>query len=623
MSKKPAAKQFQCFACFEDFKNSSTFCMHPSLNVVLCTSCFTKHGGKLWHQSSYFQKPSSDDHQQFCEICADGGSMLWCDRGSCSKCYCIECLKHWFPDYHLNALLEDKETPFECFACIDTSCEKLLDLKLSFPKNQKYKEFRSKTLVFQKYQRKSVFGILNDRIKKRKREDEQFELELEKKFKLVENKNPEKITKLKEQKKAQESKIQTTKINQNASKTRSAMKITNHKVQNVQNLGFKTRDPIKPRRSPRKSSDLIEIQISSDPKEKQIRLQKMLKIDTNQNFIEPKTVPTSPNEQDNPNPMKTVNSSVTLRTKPTSEPKLEHESKMLRVPSFTYKDGRRMESYEYKTTRYLASTKSSKTVGASELFVRKQENPRTTKSPKSSSSKPAKLSTPGTNEKPSRAKKPANETVKQSRSQIKKTKTVAKRAEQIRTLSDLEQPNKKILPVVKYFAISKLQNLKESKRYQHPDLMKINNLRFDGTMAVKKNAPGFKKNQTICKYPAKLIDIRDLGTKEAINNFESLFWVYMIDGSEPNTCKKDKTGSFYYISVLVKDAAAQMVAGGCRDCSNVEFIENGKDIDMKAICQIRGGQKLFNCYGKDYWSYKTDVRDPQCPVCKKCLINNE
>ena len=97
----------------------------------------------------------------------------------------------------------------------------------------------------------------------------------------------------------------------------------------------------------------------------------------------------------------------------------------------------------------------------------------------------------------------------------------------------------------------------------------------------------------------------------------------MIDGSEPNTCKKDKTGSFYYISVLVKDAAAQMVAGGCRDCSNVEFIENGKDIDMKAICQIRGGQKLFNCYGKDYWSYKTDVRDPQCPVCKKCLINNE
>ena len=98
---------------------------------------------------------------------------------------------------------------------------------------------------------------------------------------------------------------------------------------------------------------------------------------------------------------------------------------------------------------------------------------------------------------------------------------------------------------------------------------------------------------------------------------------HMIDGSEPNTCKKDKTGSFYYLSVLVKDAAAQMVAGGCRDCSNVEFIENGKDIDMKAVCQIQGGKKLFNCYGRDYWSQKTDVRNPQCPVCKKCLINNE
>ena len=536
MSKKPAAKQFQCFACFENFKNSSTFCMHPSLNVVLCTSCFTKHGGTLWHQSSYFQKRSSDNHQQFCEICADGGSMIRCDRKSCSKCYCIECLKHWFPGYHFNDLLENEETPFECFACVATSCEKLLDLKLSFPKNQKYEEFRSKTLVFQKYQRKSVFGILNDRIKKRKREDEKFNLELEKKIKLVENKNPEKVTKLKKQKEALESKIQNTRINQNASKTRSAIKITNHKVQNVQKLGSKTPDPIEPRRSPRKSSDLIEIQISSDPKEKQIRLQKMLKIDTNQNFIELETVPTSPNEQDNPDPMKTVNSSVTLRTKPTSEPKLEHESKTIRVPSFTCKDGRRIKSYEYKTTRHLASTKSSETVGASKSFLRKQENPilnmyqksaKTTISPKSSSSKPAKLSTPGTNEKSFRAKKPANETAKQSRSQIKKTKTVAKRAEQIRTLSDLEQPNKKILPVVKFFAISKLQNLKESKKYQHPDLMKINNLRFDGTMAVKKNAPGFKKNQTICKYPAKLIDIRDLGTKEAIKNFESLFWVYI------------------------------------------------------------------------------------------------
>jgi hypothetical protein len=272
-------------------------------------------------------------------------------------------------------------------------------------------------------------------------------------------------------------------------------------------------------------------------------------------------------------------------------------------------------SIETASKLKVDSSKSKQSSGSKDTLIRSSKVTKTTKL--STLSKPTKT------KKPTADEKPIIKILSKPTRPNKPTKIVAKRAEQIRTLSDLEQTNTKILPVVKYFAISKLQNLKESKRYQNPDLIKVNNQRFDGTMVVKKNAIGFEKGETICKYPAKLVDIRDLGSKEAINNFESLFWVYMIDGSEPNTCKKDKTGSFYYLSVLVKDAAAQMVAGGCRDCSNVEFIEHGKDIDMKAVCRIQGGQKLFNCYGRDYWSHKTDVRNPQCPVCKKCLINNE
>jgi len=632
MSKKlastvPMSSQFQCYSCFEHFTNSSRFLIHPSLKVALCTSCFTQHGGNCWHQNSYFS--IKDNHQQFCEICAYGGTMLPCD--TCSKCYCLECLKNWFPGYHLKALLEDEDTPFECFACISSSCDKLLDLRLEFPRNQKYKKFRSDTVAFQEYYRKHVFGMLTERNKKRKIEDDTFELETEKRFMQLENKNPD--LKRNEQNSTQKceseikSEIKSPKKVQNISRTRSVQKITNAKFINDSKRGrprksvSKALNPPESRESLQNSSNFIEIKIPKNcTKPVKTKTENMLKIDMKNQFAAtPKRAPKSSNEQETP----TTKISLLQSPKHSKEPSTSEQS-LRRVRSYTRKDGTFI-------TGYSTSPKPTKLKNSSEptnpilRMLRPTKNEKTEIEHKNSS-KVSKLSKLSTTPKPT---KPASKSeitgiksTKPTRS-TKPTKIVAKRAEQIRTLADLEQVNPKILPVVKYFAISKLQNLKESKRYQHPDLIKVNNQRFDGTMVVKKNGTGFKKNQTICKYPAKLVDIRDLGTKEAINNFESLFWVYMIDGSEPNTCKKDKTGSFYYLSVLVKDAAAQMVAGGCRDCSNVEFIENGKDIDMKAVCQIQGGKKLFNCYGRDYWSQKTDVRNPQCPVCKKCLINNE
>lgn len=148
----------------------------------------------------------------------------------------------------------------------------------------------------------------------------------------------------------------------------------------------------------------------------------------------------------------------------------------------------------------------------------------------------------------------------------------------------------------------------------------------DGTMAVKKNTsetktrPGaivFKTGDFICEYPAVLVNLMKLPVKGR-QNFEELFWMYMIAaGSFVRNTDKTLESRLVFLSVFIENSHAQIVGSSCEDCRNVEFFVDEKEqICMKAVRNLRGGDKLWVSYGKEFWCKKTDVYEPICPVCE-------
>jgi len=159
------------------------------------------------------------------------------------------------------------------------------------------------------------------------------------------------------------------------------------------------------------------------------------------------------------------------------------------------------------------------------------------------------------------------------------------------------------------------------KKYKSPYLIISKMSEVSDTMELKSDAELLEKGETICEYPAKLVDLKQLerwSSKEVIVSFHDLFFPFMVTG-------KGVIDSGFedplFLSVKVNGAHGQLIASSCLDCRNVELVvrQTSKTLVVKALQDLKPGDRLFLGYGKEYWRNATDVKDPICPICKKLM----
>lgn len=89
----------KCWLCPSKIKSQTDLFSHPLLKVAVCTSCFDYYNEPNW---------TCDEagKSNFCNCCADGGTILPCDNSSCTNAFCFSCLQKFHSKQEYNDLIE-------------------------------------------------------------------------------------------------------------------------------------------------------------------------------------------------------------------------------------------------------------------------------------------------------------------------------------------------------------------------------------------------------------------------------------------------------------------------------------------------------------------------------------
>jgi len=121
-------QRFSCFVCMDhniDLNHYEMY-IHDSLNIAMCDSCYVPHttSGE-WHMGKDWEDRDPNGKTIFCEVCAEGGTLLPCD--DCEKSYCTDkCLKNFMTESTLQDILDDDSTEFKCFVCVKNESDEVI-----------------------------------------------------------------------------------------------------------------------------------------------------------------------------------------------------------------------------------------------------------------------------------------------------------------------------------------------------------------------------------------------------------------------------------------------------------------------------------------------------------------
>ena len=89
----------KCWNCPAKIKTVTNLFSHPLLRVAICSTCFDYYNEPNW-------TVDEEGKSNFCNCCADGGTILPCDNENCSKAFCFPCLQKFYSRDEYNKLLE-------------------------------------------------------------------------------------------------------------------------------------------------------------------------------------------------------------------------------------------------------------------------------------------------------------------------------------------------------------------------------------------------------------------------------------------------------------------------------------------------------------------------------------
>ena len=106
---------------------------HPHIGTAQCRTCRQFYGDGDW--------PRTEDGDEYCRMCAQGGDILLCDK--CPNAFCKKCLGRNLGGRALREITKSEE--WSCLLCDPTPIQSLKAIYMKLYKSQdEIKELRSK-----------------------------------------------------------------------------------------------------------------------------------------------------------------------------------------------------------------------------------------------------------------------------------------------------------------------------------------------------------------------------------------------------------------------------------------------------------------------------------------------